>query len=110
VIGRLPIAEIIFLDKVGRGFIREGDLNAWLDYLKSRGWKSMEDSAAEKILRGRLCPIIVEKSLESPYGINADSFDYNQFGIDLGDRRQAETATLRRLVHPEIDQEVAHVR
>ena len=110
VIGRLPIAEIIFLDKVGRGYIREGDLNGWLDYLKSRGWKSMEDSAAEKILRGRLCPIIVEKSLESPYGINADSFDYNQFGIDLKDRRQAEAAALRRLVHPESDQEVAHVR
>ncbi|WP_051084024.1 GspE/PulE family protein [Gilvimarinus chinensis] len=88
--GRVPIAEIIFLDKLGRGYIRNGDLNGWLDYLKSTGWKSMEDNAADKILSGRLCPIIVEKSLESPYGINADSFDYAQFDRDIESRRIAE--------------------
>src|SRR5690606_12104911 len=87
IIGRAPIVEIIFLDKRGRGYIRKGDLNGWLDYLTGQGWESMEDNAAQKILRGELCPLIVERNLETPYGINGDAFNYTTFKNDIQSRR-----------------------
>ncbi|MDQ2077386.1 GspE/PulE family protein [Marinimicrobium sp. ABcell2] len=77
--GRLPIAEIILLDERGRHFIKERDLEGWIKYLKGQGWESMSDKATRRVLRGELCPVSVERVLESPYGIRSDAFDYGEF-------------------------------
>lgn len=77
--GRLPLVEIIILDEHGREFVKAGDILGWTNYLKTQGWKSLAEKAMDRILRGEVCPASVESSLETPFGISAQTFDYREF-------------------------------
>lgn len=85
--GRMPITEIIMLDDEGRRYIKKQDISGWIDYLYSQGWESMMDKAVRRILRGELCPVSVERVLESPFGIRTDTFNYGAFTQQLEEIR-----------------------
>jgi|TARA_R100001039_G_scaffold2491_2_gene1319 type II secretory ATPase GspE/PulE/Tfp pilus assembly ATPase PilB-like protein len=97
--GRLPIAEIILLDEEGRRHIKSQDLDGWVRYLKEQGWESMTDKAIRRILRGEVCPVSVEKSLETPFGIRADKFNYSEFRekvVKIQQERRQKTLNVQR--------------
>lgn len=50
--GRTAVFELIVIDDVARGFIRELRLNEWLEHLKEQNWPSIADHAKAKVLNG----------------------------------------------------------
>lgn len=78
-VGRLPLVEIIIMDKKGRDFIKKRDLDGWISYLKKMGWQDLREKAILKIGEGYVCPISAEKILDSAFGMNIDSFNYDEF-------------------------------
>lgn len=89
--GRVPIVEIIRPDKAGFEFIRLGNLDGWHDYLKKMGWQSMEDKAVNKIRDGIICPLTAELSLGSPFGVQVDSFNYEEDALRYSNQVSIDT-------------------
>lgn len=77
--GRLPLVEIIMVDNKGRDFIRNKDITGWLAYLRQKKWKDLQFKATDRIVRGEICPLSAELLLNSPFGVNIDEFDYEEF-------------------------------
>ncbi len=59
--GRTVVAEIIWVDNMGRQFIQTGDLIGWQTYLEKHGWKSMRDSVLDLVKNGLCDPLDAEK-------------------------------------------------
>lgn len=81
--GRAPIVEIIHVDNIGRGYIKKGDINGWIEHLRERNWIDLRGKALKRIFAGQVCALSTELLIESPFGISNDDFDYSQFGDHL---------------------------
>lgn len=58
---RTVIAEVIWVDEIGRRFIQKGDTLSWEKHLKANGWQSFKDHAEVLIRQGVCDPEDVEK-------------------------------------------------
>ena len=67
------VFEIIVVDSKSREFIQKMDLNGWLEYLKSIGWKSFRDHAIEKIKLGQCDIDSVMQKVDGLFPINSDA-------------------------------------
>ncbi|OAI48750.1 hypothetical protein AYO45_04195 [Gammaproteobacteria bacterium SCGC AG-212-F23] len=59
--GRTVIAEVIWVDEVGREFIQKGDTLGWEKYLKENNWVDFHGRAIELISEGVCDPFDAEK-------------------------------------------------
>ena len=75
VAGRTVVAEIIWVDDVGREYIKKGDVHGWEKYLIQQGWKTYHDHAISLIKQGQCDPAITEKMI----GKLMDSSKRNSF-------------------------------
>lgn len=73
--GRTVAAEIIWVDDVGRDYIKKGDVHGWEKYLIEQGWKTYHDHAISLIKHGICDPAITEKMI----GKLTDSSKRNSF-------------------------------
>lgn len=61
VIGRTVVAEVIWVDEVGRQFIQKCDTLNWEKYLKENGWLDFTGRAIQLIAEGACDPFDAEK-------------------------------------------------
>lgn len=73
--GRTVVSEIIWVDDMGRDYIKQGDVHGWEKYLIEQGWKTYHDHAIFLIKKGLCDPMITEKML----GKLVDSSKRNSF-------------------------------
>lgn len=59
--GRIVVAEVIWVDEIGRQFIQKCDTIGWEKYLKENGWKDFHDRAIELVDMGIVDPFDAEK-------------------------------------------------
>jgi type II secretory ATPase GspE/PulE/Tfp pilus assembly ATPase PilB-like protein len=59
--GRSVVAEVIWVDEAGRGFIQKSDTLNWEKYLLSNGWMDFTGRAIELIKDGSVDPFDAEK-------------------------------------------------
>lgn len=71
--GRTSVFEIIVIDSKSREFIQKMDLNGWLEYLKTIGWKSFQDHAIEKIRLGECDIDSVMQKVDGLFPINSNA-------------------------------------
>lgn len=76
--GRTVVAEIIWVDEVGRQFIQKRDTLNWEKYLKENGWVDFMGRAIQLISEGVCDPFDAEKVV-GPINTatNATSYKYN---------------------------------
>jgi len=84
--GLAPIIEIILLDTAGRELIRRGDIAGWVQHLNGHE---------------------TERSLDTPFGIATEVFDYREFEQSV---REAEEERIARITQTQVSktQELAH--
>lgn len=58
---RTVVAEVIWVDEIGRQFIQKGDTLNWEKHLKANGWQSYKDHAVRLVAQGLCDPEDVEK-------------------------------------------------
>jgi general secretion pathway protein E len=58
--GRTVLAEVIWVDEVGREFIQKMDILGWVKHLKDNGWNDMDAQAYRLVTEGRLDPFDAE--------------------------------------------------
>ena len=66
--GRTVIAEIIWVDEIGRRFIRDGDLLGWQAHLQASGWQSYADHLDDLVCRGMCDPVDAERLVGEIHG------------------------------------------
>lgn len=77
--GRSVVAEVIWVDEVGRGYIQQGDVFGWKRYLKEQGWRPYEDQLLSKVREGFCDPVDAEKIIgDISLSTGKASFDYRQ--------------------------------
>lgn len=59
--GRIVVAEVIWVDEVGREFIQKCDTLSWEKYLKEHGWVDFMGRAIQLIGEGKCDPFDAEK-------------------------------------------------
>lgn len=59
--GRTVVAEVIWVDEIGRQFIQKSDTLNWEKYLKENGWIDFTGRAIQLIAEGTCDPIDAEK-------------------------------------------------
>ncbi len=59
--GRTVVAEIIWVDEIGRQFIKTGDVLGWQEYLKASGWKTYRERLLSLVKNGECDPLDAEK-------------------------------------------------
>lgn len=95
VIGRTVVAEVIYPDVIGRGFIRTGDLSGWEEHLRKNDWTPLRSHLLSKIEAGMVCPIDAEKialgSLSED--LVGSSFNYETEIMRLGDNSNLRSRT-----------------
>lgn len=77
IIGRTVIAELVWIDEKGRGFIKEADTIGWEKYLRTKSWQSYRDHCIRLIKEGIVDPYTAETVIGEiiPESVE-DSFDY----------------------------------
>ena len=75
--GRMVVAEVIWVDEIGRGYIQKLDILGWEKYLRSKGWQSYRDRTMQ-ILREGIADPFDGESLIGEISIHEDeeAFDY----------------------------------
>lgn len=73
--GRIAVAEIIWVDEVGRQFIQQGDTLGWRNYLKTNGWTTYHDHLLELVKSGKCDPLDAEHLV----GEISDQFEMQRF-------------------------------
>jgi type II secretory ATPase GspE/PulE/Tfp pilus assembly ATPase PilB-like protein len=74
---RTVVAEVIWVDEIGRQFIQKGDTLNWEKHLKANGWQSYKDHAEQLVRQGLCDPEDVEKVVGEFQSIEAKtSFNY----------------------------------
>lgn len=58
--GRTVVAEVVWVDEAGCGFIKQGDNLGWEKYLRAHGWQSFHDRTLELVKEGRCDPLDAE--------------------------------------------------
>lgn len=59
--GRTVVAEVIWVDEMGRQFILQNDMFGWANYLKEYGWHTYEDQLLGIVEQGLCDPLDAEK-------------------------------------------------
>jgi type II secretory ATPase GspE/PulE/Tfp pilus assembly ATPase PilB-like protein len=59
--GRTVVAEVIWVDELGRQFIQKSDTLSWEKYLKEHGWQDFSARAVDLIKEGKIDPFDAEK-------------------------------------------------
>lgn len=59
--GRTVVAEMIWIDEMGRRYIQNNNMFGWRQYLKQNGWKSYADRLIDLVAMGRVDPLDAEK-------------------------------------------------
>lgn len=59
--GRTVIAEMIWVDEIGREFIQAGNLLGWQAHLRSQGWQSYREHLLHLVRTGQCDPLDAEK-------------------------------------------------
>ena len=59
--GRSVVAEVIWVDEIGRQYIQRDDLLGWMTYLKLNGWHTYEDQLIDRVRAGQVDPLDAEK-------------------------------------------------
>ena len=59
--GRTVVAEMIWVDEMGRRYIQNNNMFGWRQYLKQNGWKSYADRLIDLVAMGRVDPLDAEK-------------------------------------------------
>lgn len=59
--GRTVVAEMIWIDEMGRRYIQNNNMFGWRQYLKQNGWKSYSDRLIDLVAMGRVDPLDAEK-------------------------------------------------
>jgi type II secretory ATPase GspE/PulE/Tfp pilus assembly ATPase PilB-like protein len=76
--GRMVVAEVIWVDEVGRGYIKKIDTLGWEKYLREQGWRSYKDRTMELVRQGACDPFDAETLVgEISTHIGETGFDYN---------------------------------
>lgn len=76
--GRTAVAEIIWVDELGRQYIQKGDTLSWQQYLKSNGWMTYREQLLQLIKLGECDPLDAEHiigELSDPFEMQ--SFNYH---------------------------------
>jgi type II secretory ATPase GspE/PulE/Tfp pilus assembly ATPase PilB-like protein len=77
--GRSVVAEVVWVDDAGRGFISRGDVFGWQQYLKEQGWTTYEDQLLEKVRAGLCDPLDAEKLVgQISIQMGQERFDYRK--------------------------------
>jgi type II secretory ATPase GspE/PulE/Tfp pilus assembly ATPase PilB-like protein len=61
--GRTVVAEIIWVDDMGRKFIQDFDILNWEKYLKENGWQDYRQRAKNLVLSGVCDPLDAERAV-----------------------------------------------
>lgn len=78
--GRSVIAEMIWIDEAGRGFIRRRAWSDWEAHLREHGWESHRDRALKLIRSGLVDPIDAERVVgEIRMSHRPDHFQYYDY-------------------------------
>lgn len=78
-IGRVVVAEVIWVDQPGREFIQNNDILGWIKYLKAHGWEDYHENALRLVNEGKCDPIDIEKIVgEISAAFASESFDYRK--------------------------------
>ncbi len=59
--GRMVVAEVVWVDEMGRQFIQKSDTLGWEKYLKENGWLDFYDRVIDLIQKGICDPFDAEK-------------------------------------------------
>lgn len=76
--GVKSINEVIIVDKQIRRLIRDRDIDGIQVYLKSHGWKSLEDLALELVARGEMDPEDADSIFSGIFRDTEVEYDYSE--------------------------------
>ncbi|GIC77216.1 type IV pilus biosynthesis protein [Moritella sp. F3] len=79
VTGRESLIEFIVINDEFRDYLRLGDMDGAKKLLKTRGWKSLQDLAWDKINSGQLDPQDAEMTIKDILFDSTQSFHYTDF-------------------------------
>jgi general secretion pathway protein E len=83
VIGRTVAAEIVWIDELGRRFIKQCDILGWEKYLRDNGWRSYRDHVLDLVKSGRCDPLDAERIVGTiTPAFTASTFDYRKTSFD----------------------------
>jgi general secretion pathway protein E len=74
--GRSVVAEVIWVDEIGRQFIQKCDTAGWEKYLLSNGWMDFTGRAVELVQQGLVDPFDAEKVV-GPINSSTKSVTFN---------------------------------
>lgn len=86
-VGRKSVIEYIVVTREFRRFIETGDIDGGVKYLKSNGWKSLQDIGWELIANGEVDPVDAEKELTDIIIDTEQDFDYSSNHLEVGSRQ-----------------------
>lgn len=77
--GRTVVAEIIWVDEIGRQFIQRCDTLGWEKYLKEQGWMNYREHALRLVRNGICDPLDIERLIGSiQHSHEIEKFDYRK--------------------------------
>ncbi len=77
IVGRTVVAEVIWVDAMGREFIKQGDTLGWQRYLIENGWVPYRERLLEMVRAGECDPLDGEGIVgEFTPGFGQQNFDY----------------------------------
>jgi len=86
--GRIVVAEVVWVDETGRGFIQNLDILGWEKYLKQQGWHSYKDRTMA-LLREGTCDPFDGESLIGEITTHTDEagFDYRRVREEVANEK-----------------------
>lgn len=79
VAGRTVVAEVIYMDAAGRGFIERGESAKWEEHLLRHGWKPLREHLLQKVEEGLVSPMDAEAIIPTLCATGeSDGFDYEK--------------------------------
>lgn len=94
--GRIPVIELVEIDKFGRDCILSGDLPRWDEYLKESGWQSLADHARYLMSQG----ILDVEAATSEVGVLTQ--DHNHYAVKYKNWFSGGKGTLYREPETEV--------
>ena len=77
--GRTVVAEVVWIDEMGRQFIQKQDTFGWEKYLREHGWNDYKQHAIQLVKQGRVDPFDAERITgEINSTFSKESFSYGE--------------------------------